>query len=84
MKKLMLSKIFEVIKVICIFKKRFSDMTVTNKLFDSFTHVVLKHWPILKDQLNFKEIKTRQKFQESHVSSEPCITTCIKGIFAQG
>ena len=79
----MLSKIFEVIRVICIFKKRFSDMTVTNKLFDSFTHVVLKHWLILKDQLNFKEIKTRQKFQESYVSSEPCITTCIKGIFAQ-
>lgn len=36
-------------------------MTVTNKLFDNFAHVALKHWPILKDQLNFKEIKTCER-----------------------
>ena len=30
-------------------------MTVTNKLFDNFTQF---YWPILKDQLNIKEIKT--------------------------
>ena len=36
-------------------------MAVTNKLFHNFTHVVLKHWPILKDQLNFKEIKALER-----------------------